>query len=287
MGLSQTAHAAPIHSRDDRGHAIKLDQPARRAITLAPHATELVYAAGAGEFLIATVGASDYPAQALDLPRIGDGLNIDAERIASVNADLLITWQSAMVDALRPTLEKMGTTLYFSDPQTLESIPDAIERLGQVFGTQTQARENAGALRQRLEVLKSRFTPLAPVRVFIQAGQYPLYTLNRYSFISDAVELCGGVNIFADAPVLVPQVTLESVLAAKPEAILSGVSSAAEATAHQQDWRSYGLDATQGTHLIQLDADSLYRPGPRLIDATEQLCTALNAIRETRERRGL
>jgi iron complex outermembrane recepter protein len=182
-----------------------------------------------------------------------------------------------------------GVNEFADDPRGATYLSDYLKVRFEAFGMQFEQRLRAGVLfadiNQRDKDLDGY--SLSAYDEIRRKQDLDEHTLNRYSFISDAVELCGGVNIFADGTVLVPQVTLESVLAAKPEAILSGVSSAAEATAHQQDWRSYGLAATQDTHLIQLDADSLYRPGPHLIDATEQLCTALNVIRETRERRGL
>ncbi|WP_063580548.1 cobalamin-binding protein [Achromobacter ruhlandii] len=271
---------AAIHARDDRGRHVTLAAPARRAVTLAPHATELVYAAGAGAYLVATIRGSDYPPAARALPVIGDGTQPDPERVAATRPDLVIAWQPSAAAPLARVMDKLGVAVYYSDPQTLAAIPDAVERLGVLFGTEAQAGPAAQALRARLDALAARYAGRAPVRVFVQAGLDPIYTLNHASIVSDALRLCGGVNVFAQAPVVAPQVGLESVLAARPDAVLAGVSAPADTARNLAAWRAMGLPAALAGHVYGIDADALYRPGPRLIDAAEQLCADLDRLRQ-------
>ncbi|MFY3197617.1 cobalamin-binding protein [Achromobacter xylosoxidans] len=270
---------ATIHARDDRGRDLTLAAPARRAVTLAPHATELVYAAGAGAYLVATIRGSDYPPAARALPVIGDGTQPDPERVAAARPDLVIAWQPSAAAPLARVMDKLGVPLYYSDPQTLAAIPDAVERLGVLFGTEARAAPAAQALRARLDALAARYAGRAPVRVFVQAGLDPIYTLNHASIVSDALRLCGGVNVFEQAPVVAPQVGLESVLAARPDAVLAGVSAPADTARNLAAWRAMGLPAALAGHVYGIDADALYRPGPRLIDAAEQLCADLDGLR--------
>ena len=119
---SAQAQTAPIRVQDDRGRAVVLAEPARRAVTLAPHATELVYAAGAGDRIAATIRGSDYP-PARALPVIGDGTQPDAERVTAVRPDLIIAWQPAAAEPLVRVMDKLGVPVYYSDPQTLADIP--------------------------------------------------------------------------------------------------------------------------------------------------------------------
>ncbi|KAG1600516.1 hypothetical protein G6F46_014017 [Rhizopus delemar] len=137
------APASPSQGPDDNGRTGLLAAPARRAVTLAPHATELVYAAGAGDRLIATIRGSDYPAAARQLPVIGDGTQPDAERVAAVRPDLLIAWQPAAAEPLTRVMDKLGVPVFYSEPLTLAAIPDAVERMGALFGTEAQARPAA------------------------------------------------------------------------------------------------------------------------------------------------
>ncbi|APX79059.1 cobalamin-binding protein [Achromobacter insolitus] len=273
------AAGTAVQVRDDQGRTVSLAAPARRAVTLAPHATELVYAAGAGDHVIATIRGSDYPPAARQLPVIGDGTQPDPERVAAVRPDLLIAWQPGAAAPLARVMDKLGVPVFYSDPLTLAAIPDAVERMGALFGTEAQARPAAQALRARLEALAERYADRRPVRVFVQAGLDPIYTLNDSSIVSDALRVCGGVNVFGQAPVVAPQVSLESVLAARPEAVLAGISRPEDAARNLAAWQALGLPAARLGHVYGVDADALYRPGPRLIDAAEAICADLDRLR--------
>jgi len=279
LGPALTRGAPAIQVQDDRGRNVALEAPARRAVTLAPHATELAYAAGAGDFLVGTVRGSDYPPAARTLPVLGDGTQPDAERVAAARPDLLIAWQPGAAEPLARVMDKLGVPVFYSDPLTLAAIPGAVERMGVLFGTETVAKAAARGLRARLDALKTRYAGRRPVRVFVQAGLNPIYTLNDASIVSDALRLCGGVNVFGQASIVAPQVNLEGVLAARPEVVLAGVAGPEDTRANLAAWQAMGLPAARQGHVYGIDADALYRPGPRLIDAAESLCADLDRVR--------
>ena len=279
LGPALARGAPAIQVQDDRGRNVALEAPARRAVTLAPHATELAYAAGAGDFLVGTVRGSDYPPAARALPVLGDGTQPDAERVAAARPDLLIAWQPGAAEPLARVMDKLGVPVFYSDPLTLAAIPGAVERMGVLFGTETVANAAARDLRARLDALKTRYAGRRPVRVFVQAGLNPIYTLNDASIVSDALRLCGGVNVFGQASIVAPQVNLEGVLAARPEVVLAGVAGPEDTRANLAAWQAMGLPAARQGHVYGIDADALYRPGPRLIDAAESLCADLDRVR--------
>ena len=270
---------ALIQVRDDAGNTVELPIPARRAIALTPHAVELAYEAGAGQYLAGAVMGSDYPPQARNLPQVGDGLRPDPERVAALRPDLLIAWQPSALRTLAPVLQSRKPAVYISDPRSLDDIPLTLERFGILFGTQQIARDRAQALRRRLDTLTERYAGKPPVRVFMQAGANPLYALGDPGIIGDALRRCGAVNVFADAGRAALQVSVESVLARQPEVIIAGASSDAEAAAFRQTWQSSGVAAARHGHLYTLDADALYRPTGRLVDAVETLCARIDAAR--------
>lgn len=280
--VATTAHHAAVTLRDDHGHTITLTAPARRAITAAPHATELVYAAGAGSYLAGTAQGSNYPPAVLSLPSIGTTLRPNLEIATALQPDLLIAWQPAVPDPLGDLMQRQKVPVFYSDPRTLAEIPEAVETMGSLFGTEAQAAPAAKALRARLAALSARYEHLAPVRVFIQAGLQPIYTLNGRSIVSDALRLCGGINVFAETNTLAPQVSLESVLAARPDAVVAGSAGPNDARSNLQAWQRHGLPAAQLGYVFSVDADALYRPGPRLIDVTEKLCEDLDQVRAQR-----
>ncbi len=271
---------AQISVTDDRGVLVQLSAPARRVITLSPHATELVFAAGGGPLIAATVDASDFPKAARTLPRIGAGLQPEPERLLRLRPDLLIGWQTSQFS----TLDRLRIPSFLSAPKTLNEVPDTIEKLGVLLDTQNIARARASALRALLEPLKSAPIAGAPVRVFLQVGETPEYTLNRTHLLSQVIEACGGLNVFGSAITIAPKVSAESVLAQRPELILLGRVGAPTQPildpATQQYWSRLNLPAAQAGHSYVMDSDVLYRPGPRLIEAAQAICNMIQQARK-------
>jgi len=272
LHLSGIAQAADIEIVDDTGRVISLSAPAKRVVTLTPHATEMVYAAGGGEKIVATVTASDFPDQARRLARIGDGLQIDPERVAAFKPDLVIGWLPDQADAL----DALNIPVFMSAPRSLEDIADNIESLGVLLGTSPTAQISANAIRTSLNALQHKKTGGQPVRVFIQAGEEPEYSLGGDHILSTIITRCGGINIFQNAAALAPKISIESVLAGKPDLVIVGRSNIAQSPSVDEAalvfWKKKGLDAAKNKQVFMIDASILYRPGPRLIDAANQMC---------------
>jgi iron complex transport system substrate-binding protein len=280
--LSASAAAVNIDVRDDAGNLVTLPAPARRIVTLAPHATELVFAAGAGSRIVGTVSYSDYPAAAKDIPRIGSNSQIDIERLIALKPDLLIVWLHGNATRQLEKLRSLGIPLFYSDPQRLDAIPDAVSRLGQLAGTSVQASQSAAALRMQLASLRQRYGGRAPVRMFYQIWPQPLYTLNGKHIVSDAIGLCGGINIFSAISTTAPAVSVEAVLLENPEAVVTGDLNR-QSEEGLAMWRAYpALLAVQRDNLFALDGDLLSRPGPRMIAGAEALCKSLDVARTRR-----
>lgn len=277
LGLSlPPSHAQPGDA--GREHSA----PAQRAITLTPHITELIFAAGAGDKITATVTSSNYPAAALDIPRIGDGLNINVEKALSMRPDLVVAWQASTAAlTLAPMLTRLDIPLIYSAPRTLQDIPAEIIRFGKIFDTSSIADPTAAALSNRLHDLTKHYAHKTPVSVFIEVGTAPLYTIGNDPLLNDALRICGGVNIYADAAVAAPQVSAESVLVAQPAVIITSATDRARLAEAQQRWSRLHLTAALQGHVYGIDPDQLFRPGPRMLDAAESLCRYLDAARQS------
>jgi iron complex transport system substrate-binding protein len=274
--------AADITVRDDGGAEVTLARPAQRVVTLAPHATELVFAAGGGARMVAASDYSDYPPAARALPRIGGSQQIDTERLIALRPDLLVVWLHGNAEQQLAPLRRLGVALYQSEPKSLSDIPDEIERLGRLMGTERSAQPAAAVLRGRLAQLAASYRGRPPVTVFYQVSERPLYTLNGRQIVSDAIRLCGGVNVFADLPVLAPAITVEAVLQADPEVIVAGARGAGEAGGLAM-WKRYpGLLAARRGNLFTIESDLIGRAGPRMIDGAERLCKLLDQARARR-----
>ena len=268
--------------RDDAGLTVTLDKPALRVISMAPHATELLFAAGGGGRVVGAVNYSDYPEAAKSIPRIGSNREIDIERVIALKPDLIVAWMHNNAERQIEMVRKLGVPVFQSDPQSLEGIPDSVLRLGQLMGTDAAAKASAAQLRTRLASLRTQYAKRAPVRVFYQVWDKPLYTLSGKHIITDAMRLCGGVNIFDGLSVVAPVVTLESVLQANPEAIIA----TGEKNYGGVDlWKPYGsLQAVRSNNLFMLNGDLLNRAGPRMIEGAATMCEVLEQARQRRSK---
>ncbi|HFC53615.1 MAG TPA: cobalamin-binding protein, partial [Gammaproteobacteria bacterium] len=202
---------ADVQVRDALGNMVTLPRPAERIVSLAPHLTENLFAAGAGPKLVGTVQSCDYPPAAQQIPRVGGHAGLDLESIVSLDPDLIVAWASGNRREDIGRLRRLGFTIYLSEPRQLDDIPDEIEKLGELAATVPTARRSARDLRSRLRQLRHRYSALRPVRIFYQLWHQPLMTVNGEQIISKAMALCGGRNIFAGLPALAPSVTVEAV----------------------------------------------------------------------------
>lgn len=280
------AAGAEISVTDDTGQALRLARPAQRVVALAPHVTELLYAAGAGDKVVGAVDYSDYPPAAKKLPRVGSYAAIDAEAVLALKPDLVIGWQSGNNPQQLAKLRALGVPLYVSEPQRIADVAASLERFGDLAGSPEVARQAAQALRAHHAALATRYTGRPPVRVFYQIWAQPLMSINGRHIISDVIRLCGGENVFADLPVLAPQITAEAVLAADPEVIVvSGMAETrVEWLAPWRRWQS--MTAVARGNLFHVAPDIINRHSPRILDGAQQLCEQLETARSRRPRAG-
>ncbi|MCC8401133.1 cobalamin-binding protein [Paraburkholderia sp. MMS20-SJTN17] len=288
---SLAAHAlsgfATIAVTDDSGATVTLAAPAQRVISLAPHVTELLYAAGGGPKLVGAVSYSDYPPEAKQLPRVGDNKSLDLERIVALKPDLIVVWRHGNAQRQLDRLRELHVPLFFSEPRRLDDVAVSLTRLGRLLGTSASADAAAAAYRDDIARLRARYANRPSVSVFYQVWDRPLMTLNGQHMISDVIALCGGRNVFAGLLPLVPTVSTEAVLAANPEAIVTAAPGATrpDTTLPQLDaWRAWpGLAAVANDNLFAIDGDLINRPAPRIAQGARQLCEDLELARSRRK----
>lgn len=275
------AHAA-ITVKDDDGNLVTLQKPARRVISLAPHVTEMLFAAGGGSHVVGVVDYSDFPEEAKKIPQIGSNREVDLERIMALKPDLIVVWRNGSSERQVEMVRKLGVPLFYSEPQKLDDIPESVARLGQLMGTEAIANPAAADLRRQLAGLRARYAKRPTVRTFYQVWDKPLYTLNGKHIVSDALRLCGGENIFASLPVTAPVVGIEGVLQENPEAIFA---TAEKNYGGVSMWKPYGtLLAVRNDNLFTIDGNLVNRAGPRMIAGAAVLCEKLELARQHRSK---
>jgi iron complex transport system substrate-binding protein len=278
------AARAEVRVTDDYGREVVLAAPARRVVSLAPHLTELMYAAGAGERLVGALQYSDFPPAARRLPRVGSEAQIDLEAVVTLKPDLVIAWPQSGSTRAVERIAALGIPVFRSEPRELEDIARTLETLGRLAGTESAAAAAANAFRARAAAIARRYAGRSRVRVFYQVWDRPLITVNGEHVISKAMRLCGGENVMADLPALAPEIDRERVLRADPEAILAS-GAHGERPPWLDDWRAFpGLAAVRGGNLYAIRPELLQRHTPRLLDGADELCRILEAVRSRRAR---
>lgn len=256
--------------------------PAARIVTLAPHLAELVYAAGAGDRLVATVEWSNYPPEAAALPRVGDAFRVDLEALAALAPDLVLAWKGGNPDHMLEQLAQRGYRVVALAPEQLEDIAVHLLEIGRLAGSPEPAAEAAARYRAGLEALRRAQAGKRELRVFYQVSWRPLYTVGGRQLISEVIALCGGRNIFGELGELAPAVGMEAVIARDPEVILTADIQRAELA----EWRRWpSLRAVAGDHLYAVDGDLVVRATPRILEGTRQVCEALDQARRGEENR--
>lgn len=272
--------ALSVH--DDFGRAVRIAAPARRIVSLSPHLTELLFAAGAGARVVAVVMHSDYPDAARRLPNVGAEGAFSLEAILAARPDLVVAWPSA---SSQPTIERLaalGVPVFRSEPRELEDIARTLETLGRLAGVQQAAGHAALAFRQRAARLAKHYADRPPVRIAYLIWNRPLMTLAGGQIVTKAMRLCGGENVFADLSTLAPVIDHEALLRADPEAILaSGLGE--ELPPWVADLRALtSLTAVRRGNLLAVPEDLLQRQTPRILDGAERLCRLLETVRMRR-----
>ncbi|MFN3884020.1 MAG: cobalamin-binding protein [Rhodocyclaceae bacterium] len=282
LALLVSVARAEISVMDDTGATLRLAAPAARIVSLAPHVTETLFSAGAGERIVGAVDYSDYPEAAKRIPRIGGYSRLDLEAIATLRPDLAIGWVSGNSPAHIEKIRALGIPVFLVQPRHIDDVAVNLERFGHIAGSGAAAHAAAQAFRERLAELRNRHAARPAVRVFYQVWNQPLMTVGGSQIISDVIKLCGGANVFADLEPLAPKVSVEAVLARDPEVIVaSGMGEARPEWL--DDWRKWpSLAAVKRDNLFFIPPDLLQRPTPRLLEGAARLCEQLETARTKR-----
>ncbi|WP_376694955.1 cobalamin-binding protein [Wenzhouxiangella sp. EGI_FJ10305] len=250
------------------------DQP--RVVSLAPHLTELAFAAGAGDALVGAVAYSDWPEPARELPRIGDAYRFDMETILGLDADLALAWRGGTPEAVASRLEELGIEVLWVETRNLADIGDALEQIGSRLDAPEPAREAADAYRRELASSKSLNRGEHDVSIFYQVSARPLFTLGGRHVITEVFESCGASNLFADLDTEATAVDREAVISRSPELIIAGINEPADDPLSV--WRDTRMVEEGRTRLVSVDPERLVRPTPRIVEGIEYVCELVRKV---------
>jgi len=238
-----------------------------RVVSLAPSLSEIVVELGSADLLVGVLDAGERPVELQQLPSVGRYGQLDIERLLSLKPDLLLLWPGSVGPAQREQLKRLNIPTFVAEPHNFAELTAQIEAIAARLGRPERGSVLAGDLRQRLEALHQRYRRDQPLRVFYQVWDRPLYTVGGGQIISDALQVCGARNVFADLTLPAPQVSVEAVLQRNPEVILASDQAQLEA------WEVWPQVAAVKQGQLLLVADKgLERPSGQMIEATAKLC---------------
>lgn len=278
QGLAETT-SDHITLLDDTQTKIELKKTPERIISLAPHLTELLFSVNAGDKIVATVDYANYPEQAKKLPSLGNFTKLNAESIIAYKPDLVLAWQSGNDPRVIAQLRQLNVPVYVQDGEDMDLLPREVRQLGILTGNQATAIPLADVTEKQLNEVKQAQLSKPLVKVFYQVWSSPLMSVNDKQQIGKMIKLCGGQNIFGDSPVLAPQVSVESVLAANPDVIIaSGMDKSRPEWL--DDWKKWPqLTAVKNNALFFIEPDQVQRFTLRSVQGFAAVCGFLDQAR--------
>ena len=240
---------------------------ALRVVSLAPSLSEIVVELDSADLLVGVLDAGERPAAIADVPSVGRYGQLDMERLLSLKPDLLLLWPASVGAGQRDLLTRLNIPTFVAEPHTMTQLAAQIEAIAEQIGRPERGAKRAAELREQLDDLRQRYRRDVPLRVFYQVWDKPLYTVGGGQIISDALEVCGARNVFADLDLPAPQVSIEAVLQRDPEVIVAADQAQLEA------WTAWPQVAAVRQGRLLLVADKgLERPSGQMISATAKLC---------------
>ena len=251
-----------------------------RIISLSPHITELLFAAGAGGQIVGVDDASDYPAEVAGIPRVGEPAALDVEGLLKLKPSLIVLWASGTPAPRKAELQRLHLRLYVTDEHRLDDIASTLLDFGRLAGTETEATAAAHRYRTELAGLRLQYANRSRLKVFYQVWDRPLYTLSGGQVVSEVMSLCGGDNAFAELSALAPAIDKEAVLARDPDVVLIAATGT-EGERQTRQWRQFpNLRAVRGHHIYTVDPSLTGRMAPRILQGVREVCTLLDKARD-------
>lgn len=257
---------------DDLGRKVELPMKVTRAVSLAPNLTEIAFAVGAGDKLVGVTSFCNYPDEAKNIQKVGDTLNPNIENIIALKPQVVLVSTASQIETFTKTLESQGISVFVTNPESLESIYESIKKIGEIFGTKGEAIELVENLEERIEKVRLFYGSKQKLKVFVQIDKNSLYTIGKDSYITDLIEQAGGISVTEGVATAYPKISKETALALQPEVIILS-----ESSDNQEPNEVFASSpAVKNGRVYKIKADILSRPGPRVVDAMEQIAERLH-----------
>jgi len=269
------ASAGPASTRevtDDLGRRVVVPTRIGRVVSLAPSLTENLYAVGAGDRLVGDTTYCDYPEEAKSVQKVGDTLSPSLETIVALRPDVVFVSTASQLESFKNVLEQNHIGVYVTNPNSLDAVLTDLRALGDLLGTVDRTSELLNELQERIAGVTQNVEGERAIPVFVQISKEPLFTIGKDSFVTALVAKAGGRSVTADVPSGYPKLSKETAVALNPEVII--LSESDDNREPNEVFKN--SSAVKNGKVYKISADLLSRPGPRLVDALEQIARDLH-----------
>ena len=263
---------------DETGRSVRIPQPVRRIVSLAPSLTETIYALGLQDRLVGDTEYCDYPPDAKKKTKVGGGIDPSLEVIASLHPDLVLVTKSFNRLETMQSLDRLGISSYATDPHTVADIISSVKTLAVVLGVPEVGVSVAEEMQHRLADLQQRIGSLPPKRVLFVVWTQPLISTGKDTFLADALRHAGAVSII-DSSQGWPQVNLEEVARLQPDFLVFAESHSGDASREMAKLATlpgWKIVRAVRNHRYAVISDAVNRPAPRIVSAIEDLARQLH-----------
>jgi len=264
--------------KDALGRTVTLNTPPKRIVSMAPSLTEILYYLGLEDRIAGVTQFSYYPPEAAQKPNVGSYINLNAERIVSLNPDLAIGTKDGNKPTTVRLLEQAGIPVYIVNPRNIEDVISTIYAIGELCGVGKRAKELSTGLGTRVNRICARTMSLKRPLVFLQINIKPIMTVNKNTFHHDVIRLAGGDNMARDEPITYPRISIEEVMRRGPDVIIiSSMERGGSFERARKDWVKWSsIPAVKERRVHLINSDLLDRPSPRIVKGLETMARLIH-----------
>ena len=264
---------------DDLERRITVPVNVKRVVSTAPSATEMIFAVGAGDRLVGVTTFCDYPEEAKSIAKIGDTMNPNIETIIALRPDIVFVSTASQLETFMKTFEQNEIAIYVMNPTSFDGVFQTLLRVADVLGTTEQTEPLVSNLSGRRALITHLVSSVEPgeerkvlPRVFVQISKEPLFTIGKESYLTDVIAMAYGSSVTREVPTAYPKLSKETAVALNPQVIILS-----DSEDNQEPNDAFkNSQAVKNGQVHKVNADILSRPGPRLVDALEQIAFLLH-----------
>ena len=270
--------ASPGTYVDEMGREVDVPSAPERIVSLAPSITETLFHLNLGDRVAGVTEFSNYPDAARKKPKVGSYINLNVEKIVSLNPDLVIAIADGNKKESVGALDRLGLSVYAVNPKCVHDILKTIENIGEITGCKDRAGKLVEELKSRMDYILSHTKDINRPRVFLQIGINPIVTVGRDTFHNDLISMAGGFNISGNEKTKYPQYSLEEILVRSPDIIvISSMHRGGGFERKKEEWTRWkNIPAVKNERIYIIDSDLLDHPSPRIVDGLEALAEIIH-----------